>query len=164
MNADREVRPALATSNDGIAWRKHGPLTVDGRDHLGFLSGATFAGATGPVFIGLESSLADYLKRDPEVVYADEHGIGHGSSDTFGVACLLDLARCNLTPVYRAFWESRSEYEHKRYPLLGYSSAVFDPAGRRFLIYVEAIDGRLTRRIGLNETIERVLVYQTRLP
>jgi hypothetical protein len=163
MNAEREVRPALATSDDGISWRKHGPLSVDGRDHLGFLSGTTFARGSDLLFVGLESSLEDYRRKDPEVVYADEHGIGHGSSDTFAVAYLLDAERRNLTPVYRAFWESRSELEHARYPLLGYSSAVVDPEGRRFLIYVEAIDGRLTRRIGLNETVERLLVYQTRL-
>ncbi len=163
MNAGREVRPALATSADGISWRKHGPLTVDGRDHLGFLSGTTFARGDGLLFVGLESSLEDYRRRDPEVVYADEHGVGHGSSDTFGVAYALDLERRDLTPLHRAFWESRSEYEHERYPLLGYSSALFDPEGGRFLICVEAIDGRLTRRIGLNETVERLLVYQTRL-
>jgi hypothetical protein len=161
MNAAREVRPALATSTDGVSWRKRGPLTVDGNDHLGFLSGTTFAGL---VFLGLESSLAEYLKPDPDVVYADEHGIGHGSSDTFAVAYLLDVARGDLTTVHRAFWESRSEYEHARYPLLGYSSAIFDAERRRFLIYVEAIDGKLTKRIGLNETVERLLVYQTPLP
>jgi hypothetical protein len=164
MNGKREVRPALATSTDGIAWRKHGPLTVGGEDHLGFLSGSTFAGGSGLVFVGLESSLADYLTRDPDVVYADEHGIGHGSSDTFGVAYLLDIGRHDLVTVYHQFWESRSTYEHTRYPLLGYSSALFDHENRRFLMYVEAIDGRLTKRIGLNETVERLLVYQTRLP
>jgi hypothetical protein len=119
------------------------------------------AGSTGPVFVGLESSLADSRRTSSEVVYADEHGIGHGSTDTFAVAYLVDLPGRRLQTLYRKYWEPGSPYEHPRYPLLGYSSIIHDEPGRRFLLYVEAIDAELTRRIGINETVERVLVYES---
>ena len=163
MNDKREVRPALATSLDGVEWRKQGLLTVDGEDHLGFLSGSFVEGIGGPVFLGLDSSLQDSRQKNDEVVYADEHGIGHGSSATHCAGYLLDRGRLNLETIYRSYWEPGSRYEHPTYPLLGYSSVVYDPKGLRMLFYVEAIDAELTKRIGLNETVERVLVYETDL-
>jgi hypothetical protein len=164
MDGRRNVRPALALSNDGVHWRKRGPLTVDGGDHIAFLNGSLVPGCTGPLFVGLESSLADGRQKSDEVVYADEHGIGHGSSDTFAVAYLLDHRAGNLEPLYRVYWEPGSRYEHPRYPLLGYSSIIWDEPRSRYLIYVEAIDAELTKRIGINETVERVLVYESSLP
>jgi hypothetical protein len=118
----------------------------------------------GPVFLGLESTIEDSRIRKENVVYADSHGIGHGSSPTYGVAYLLEFQKMNLRTIYRRFWESGSEYEHEKYPLLGYSSMISDVKNNRFLMYVEAIDAALTKKIGLNETVERVLVYQTKLP
>ena len=38
-DAHRDERPALATSVDGVSWRKRGPLTIDGHDEVCFLSG-----------------------------------------------------------------------------------------------------------------------------
>ena len=164
MDGDRNVRPALAVSSDGISWEKLGPLTVDGEDRVAFLSGSFLPGSSGPLFVGLESSLADSRSRNDEVAYADEHGIGHGGNHTYAAGYALDQRAGDLRTIYRSYWKPGSEYEHPHYPLLGYSSIVLDPAGDRYLIFVEAIDAKLTRKIGLNETVERVLLYETRLP
>ncbi|GEM_PF-336045 len=161
MDDRRDVRPALAISRDGVSWLKTGFLTVDGEERIAFLNGSFFPGSQGPVFVGLESSLADSRQKSESVVYADEHGIGHGSSDTHGVAYLLDRRTGNLETLYHEYWKPGSAYEHAHYPLLGYSSIVWDAQRNRFLLYVEAIDDELTRSIGLNETVERVLVYES---
>ena len=95
------------------------------------------------------------------MVYADSHGIGHGGGSTPHFAAYrLDIRGRNLETVFRAPWIPLSPYEHGEHPLLGYSSLVLDPANHRMLIYVEAIDPKLSRAIGLNETVERLLVYQ----
>lgn len=164
MDFERKVRPALAVSRDGVSWEKRGPLTVDGEERIAFLSGSFLPGSSGPMFVGLESSLSDSRSRSEEVEYADEHGIGHGGADTFAVGYALDLLARDLRTVYRRYWEPSSEYEHPRYPLLGYSTVILDTDGNRYLIFVEAIDAKLTKKVGLNGTVERVLVYESPLP
>lgn len=161
MDSDRQQRPALATSLDGIHWSKHGPLTIDGTDQPAFLSGSMFAGTNGPLFMGV--GRLDWSVPDG-VAYADEYRIGHadGPPRDF-VAYSLDYRNMNLETIFRAPWEPLSPYEHKEHPLLGYASLVFDPLKNRILTYVEAIDGNLTKQIGLNETVERLLLYETKL-
>jgi hypothetical protein len=160
---ERRERPALATSSDGIIFRKAGPLTIDGSDHLGFLSGTLFPGDRGPVFMGLETQLSDSRGRAEGVVYADEHGIGHGGGPPSSfVAYRLGIRQRNLATLFRAEWVPLSDYEHPEHPLLGYSSLVSLP-GEVVMIYVEAIDPKHSRAIGLNETVERLLVYGSSL-
>ena len=162
VDKDRRERPALATSSDGILWKKHGVLTVDGIDQLRFLSGSIFSGTNGPLFIGLETKLEDSRLAQKDVTYADRYKIGHGGgpSPNF-VAYNLDYKNMNLETIFRAQWKPQSEYEHKQHPLLGYVSLVYDPLKNRILTYVEAIDGTLTKQMGLNETVERLLLYET---
>ena len=162
-NAAREERPALAISIDGISFRKEGPLSVDGKDHLCFLSGTLFAGEGGPIFMGLETQLSDSRRRSNGVVYADEHGIGHGGGPTpLFVAYRLRRESRNLETIFRAEWVPKSAYEHADHPLLGYSSLVHLADRNLVMNYVEAIDPEYTRAIGLNETVERLLVYRSR--
>ncbi len=160
----RDERPALATSLDGITWTKHGPLSIDGADSVAFLSGTIFAAPTGPVFMGLQTKLDDSRQTKDDVTYADEHKIGHGGGPPPRFfARRLDTAAGNLETIFETEWLPLSPYEHAVHPLLGYSSLVYDPDRLRVLWYVEAIDKELTRSIGLNETVERVLVYESRL-
>lgn len=163
VDSHRRTRPALATSSDGITWKKHGVFTVDGSDHLAFLSGTIFAGTSGPMFIGLERPQGDPLAREDEV-YADEHRVGHGGGPVPNfVAYNVDYRNMNLETIFRTPWEPGSPYEHREHPLLGYSSLVYDPLKHRILTYVEAIERYPTGRIGLNETVERLLLYETLL-
>ncbi len=164
-DSGRRERPALATSSDGISFRKAGPLTVDGVDHLGFLSGTIFPGVDAPLFVGLETELSDSREKNDVVVYADEHGIGHGGGPppTF-VAYGLHLKQRNLESIFRARWTPLSDYEHREHPLLGYSSLLSLPEKGVIMMYLEAIDPRHTRAIGLNETVERLLVYESSVP
>jgi len=161
-DAHRRLRPALATSADGISWTKRGALTVESVDEPAFLSGTIFAGANGPLFMGLER--LEYDRPQGEEVFADEYRVGHGSGPPRSFAAyVLDHRNMNLERVYRATWDPRSSYEHQAQPLLGYASLVYDPLKHRVLTYVEAIDGQHTKRIGLNETVERLLLYETTL-
>jgi hypothetical protein len=159
-DAEHKVRTALAISADGIAWRKLGPLSVDGRGQRAWVSGTFFGGAGGALFLGLERVESD--RPEVDVVYADEHKVGHGGGPARDfVAYTLDYRNRNLELVFRAPWDVRSPYEHRDHPVLGYASLVYDPIRNRILTYVEAIDGTLTERIGINETVERLLVYET---
>jgi hypothetical protein len=154
-------RPALATSTDGIKWKKYGTLRIDGDDELAFLSGSLFPASTGIIFIGTE--MIEQL--DPKVAHedADKHAVRHGSSMVHFCAYKLNLTDLNLEPIMRIPWEPLSDIEHKDHPLLGYSTSIYDKKNNRFLMYVEAVDGEHTGKMGLNATVERVLVYETSL-
>lgn len=161
MDKDRNKRPALATSSDGISWKKQGVLSIDGIDQLAFLSGSIFAGTNGPLFMGLENKLQDERLTKDGVIYADKYKIGHGGGPISNfVAYNLDYRNMNLETIFRTPWRPLSKYEHKEHPLLGYASLVYDPFKNRMLIYVEALDGALTKQIGINETVERLLLYE----
>ena len=160
-DANRDERPALAISVDGSNWEKLGPLTVDGSDHVGFINGSMFATSSGTMFLGVESRLDDSRSRKDNVVYADEFGVGHGGGPPARfVAYLLDHRSLNLETVFDTRWHPLSPYEHKDHPLLGYSSTVFDRKNNRYLMYVEALDPDLSEAIGINSTVERLLVYE----
>jgi hypothetical protein len=159
-NSSREERPALATSEDGMNFEKRGTMTIDAEDRLAFLSGTIFPSNNGPVFVGLETKLSDSRKRSPDVVYADDHGIGHGGGPPSNfVAYRLRADRLDLQTVVRVPWTPLSQYERPDHPLLGYSSLLIDPHEDRLLMYVESIDPQYTKAMGLNETVERVLAY-----
>ncbi len=158
---ENKRRPALATSRDGVSWTKLGALSIDGQDELAFLSGSLFPGGTGILFIGTE--MVETL--DPRVAHvaADKHAVRHGSSMVHFCAYRIDVSGRNLESILRVPWEASSPVEHPDHPLLGYSTSFYDLKGQRFLLYVEAVDSKHTGKVGLNETVERVLVYETKL-
>ncbi len=158
------LRPALAVSRDGVRWRKRGALTVDGQQRHVFLSGALLAGSTGVIYVGLEKLDASAEEATSER-RADEHGVTHaGGPRRSFLAARLDERSLNLEVTCRFPWQPGSEYEHPEHPLLGYSSLTFDPLRGRVLMYVESIDPELSEHMGLNGTVERLLVYETPLP
>ena len=160
-DGNRFERPALALSRDGIEWEKRGPLTVDGEDRVGFINGTMFPTASGIMMLGLETRLDDSREKKAGVVYADEYGIGHGGGPPARfVAYLLREERGDLETVFSTEWQPSSPYEHREHPLLGYSTTVFDPKRQRYLMYVEAIDPELSPAVGINSTVERLLVYE----
>jgi hypothetical protein len=163
VDGHRRMRPALATSHDGIAWTKRGVFTVDGGVRFVFLSGTIFAGTDGPLFMGLERPQGDPAPRAAEG-HPHQGGLLHGTgpSPRF-VAYNIDCENMNLETVFRSPWVAGSPYEHRQHPLLGYSTLLYDPLKHRMLNYVEAIDARLTKEITLNGTVERVLLYETPL-
>ncbi len=160
---DRQERPALATSSDGISWEKRGTLSIDGTERLRFLSGSMFAGENSPLFMGVEREPEDSRLINNNVVYADEHKVGHGARTVTFAAYIVDYRNLNLETIFRSRWQPQSEYEHTEYPLLGYASLVYDPLRNRMLMYIEAIDRTLTKNPGINETVERLLLYETAL-
>ena len=158
-NYQGDVRMALATSTDGIIWRKHGPLRVDGQELNPFrTSGTTFSGTSGPIFMGISARPVD---KSLQYVYYDKGKVPHGRKHDF-VAYEIDAKDMNLLTIFRAPWEARSRYEHQECPLLGYSSLIYDSFKNRLLFYTEAI-GPESKKLGLNETMERVLVYECQL-
>jgi hypothetical protein len=156
-------RPGFATSDDGINWNKHGALTVDGEEHKAFLSGSIFPSSNGLIFIGME--MLD--KPDPKVAELhetyDKFAVKHGGSMTQYCVYRIDIDSNNLETLFTAEWDPSSEYEFKAHPLLGYSSSLYEPDKNRFLFYVEAIDGRYTKKTGLNNCVEIVEVYETKI-
>jgi hypothetical protein len=148
-------RPSLAVSADGINWEKIGLLNIDGIPKSVFLSGSIFSSSVGPLFIGLEKDKEGYSIET-------ERGHGVGRPPSF-VVQYLDLEKKNLHTIFRTVWKSLSQYEYSEHPLLGYCSIVFDPVRTRYLCYVQAIDGQLGRQKGVNETVERLLLYETPL-
>lgn len=143
------VRTALAISRDGREWMKLGVPTVEGEEQKPYflLYGTILAGCTGPVLIGIATR---------EVV-KNAH-----LTDTFA-AYAVDYRRMNLERIFEAKWIPGSIYEHPRYPIHGYASVACDPDHDRWLIWIEAVDPRLSREPGLNEEVDRVLLYESRL-
>ncbi len=162
VDKNRLERPALAISSDGITWEKHGFFKFDGYEKFTFLSGTIFGGCKGLMFLGLETTLEDMRLKKPDVKYYDEFMIGHGGGTSSFVGLYIDLKEMELETIFRAPWIPFSDFEHKDHPLLGYSSVVYDHFKNRMLIFLEAI-GKESKQVGLNETIERVILYETPL-
>ena len=163
VDYDRNMRMQLITSVDGINWTKHGLLTVDGDEVIPFFaSGSIFAGVSRSIFMGITRTVPKPDASTEGHVFYDKGKVGHGMGEKHFVAYRIDFENLNLETIFRAPWKARSEYEHEEYILLGYSSAVYDPFKDRVLLYVEAI-GPESKSIGLNETIERVLVFECNL-
>jgi len=164
VDEDQRERPALAISSDGYSWKKRGIFAVEGVEKLAFFSGSIFPGTNGPLFVGLETKLEDTRLAQDQVTYADQYKIGHGGGPPSDfVAYNIDYRNMNLEPIFSAPWKAHPKYEHEQHPLLGYASLVYDPLRHRMLTYVEAIDRALTTKIGINETVERLLLYETSL-
>ncbi len=153
---DREHRTqaALATSSNGIEWYKHGPFTIDGKTQPPYvlLSGTLFAGTDAPIFMGFDGRGHVDNPRYRRIAVAN----------TFS-AYKLDYRNMNLETVFTAPWEALSQYEHERYPAHSYMTLAYDPFKKRMLIYTEAIDPKLTKEIGLNSDVERVILFEVPL-
>ncbi|MCD6509074.1 MAG: hypothetical protein J7L11_01595 [Thermoprotei archaeon] len=145
-NDGTKVNMALAISSDGIRWRKLGVLKLNGLPQPRFflLCGKILAGSLGPVFMGFEN-LA--------VVR------GAAVTNTFS-AYVIDHRGLNLELIFRGEWKPLSPYERQDYPIHSYIDIAYDPFKERLLLYVEAID---PRDIGLNQEIDRVLLYEVPL-
>jgi len=139
------TRTALAVSGDGRRWVKLGVPRIDGAEQRPYLLlyGSLLAGSTGPVFFGTKTT---------EVVK------GAALTDTVA-AYAVDLRGLNLETIFEARWEPRSPYEHQRYPIHTYFGAARDEARGRWLIWVEAVDPKLSAEPGLNTEVDRVLLY-----
>ena len=140
------IRMALATSGDGVRWRKHGLLRLDGLEQPPalLLCGKILAGSLGPIFMGCESRA---IVRGAMV------------GDTFA-AYAIDHRGMNLERIFAARWDPRSPYERGDFPIHSYLDMVYDPFKDRLLMYVEAID---PKDIGLNQEVDRVLLYEVSL-
>ncbi|MEM1667862.1 MAG: hypothetical protein QXM53_04300 [Thermofilaceae archaeon] len=144
------VRTALAVSEDGRRWVKLGIPRLDGEEQKPYflLYGSIFAGCTGPVIIGVATR---------EVVK------GAHLTDTFA-AYVIDYRGLNLERIFEAKWAPGSIYEHPRYPIHGYAGVAQDVERGRWLIWIEAVDPSWSREPGLNEEVDRVLLYESKPP
>ena len=146
-NQSGKVRTALATSQDGIIWKKLGVPTLDGEtqpDYL-LLCGSIFAGTGGPIFIGFESR---------------EVRNGAAISKWFS-AYQIDLKARNLEKIMGAEWLASTPYEKKPLPVHSYVDVVTDPLRSRSLMYVEAIDPMHSKDFGVNLEVDRVLLFES---
>jgi len=163
VDYNQKKRMQLLTSTDGIDWKKHGLLSVDGKEvNPLFASGSIFPGSPGPIFIGVSRTSQpreEIETHQVEQVFYDKGKVAHGEGAKYFTAYRIDFENLNLQTIFQAPWKASSEYEHKEYPILGYSSVIYDPFKGRVLLYIEAI-GPESKKIGLNETIERVLVFE----
>ena len=146
---DGRTNVALATSTNGIEWRKHGILNIDGAKQPRYLQlyGGIFASSMGPLFIGL-------ARR-----YVIE---GCGIAKDFE-AYVIDYRNMNLEPIFKKEWNPLSPYERPDYPTHGYMNLLYDPFKDRVLLYVEAIDPKYTKKIGWRTQVDRLIMYETKL-
>ena len=153
-DTEHRTQAALATSPDGIKWVKHGPFTIDGKPQPSYvlLSGTIFAGSNGPLFMGFDGRRHVDNPKYRRIAVANMFS-----------AYNLDYRRMNLETVFTAPWKPLSQYEHEKYPAHSYMTLAYDPFKKRMLIYTEAIDPKLTKEIGLNSNVERVLLFEVPL-
>ncbi len=164
MDGVRARRPALATSTDGVNWTKHGVFRTDGHEQRSFLSGTIFSSPLGPLFMGIEKLYPGDETTPREDVFADNYKITHGGGPLPNFsAYVLDYRNMNLELVFRGPWIPLSPVEHTEHPLLGYASVVYDPHKNRVLLYAQAIDRELSQRMGINETVDRLILYESPL-
>jgi len=141
---------ALATSDDGLKWKKHGLLKIDGEAQPQYfqLYGSIFAGTLGPIFMGL----------------ARRHYVsGCGLAKDFE-SYIIDFRKLNLETIYREEWKPLSRYEREDYPTHGYMNITYDPLSSRVLIYLEAVDPEYTKDLGWSTQVDRWIMYEVKLP
>lgn len=163
MNEKRESKPGFATSSDGIHWNKHGILKVDGKDQRAFLSGNIVSGSKGPMFVGVERLKGVKGDGTDNVQYADKYKVKHGSGLIRFASYYIDEVNMNLDPIFTINWEADPEYEYEEHALLGFSTLVYNPKTESILMYVQAMDPKLTEKMGINTTVERALVYEIKI-
>ena len=145
----QRINEALAASSDGKGWKKMGLLELDGSPQppFHFLYGRTVASSLGPMFVGFESA---------EVVR------GAAVSRRF-VSYILDYRSTNLETLFITNWEPLSPFERRDYPVHSYSDLVYDQERDRILLFIEAIDLEHSQDVGLNNEVDRVLLYEVPL-
>ena len=155
-------RTQMITSSDGVHWDKHGPMRVDGEEqYMFFASGTVFAGASGPIFLGV-ARFAPRLTAPVADIFDDDWKRDNDLWRYDFVAFRVDRRGVNFETIFRAPWVARSELELDGHPIHNYCSVVHDPYLDRLLFYVEAI-GPESIAPSLNDTVERVLVFECQL-
>jgi hypothetical protein len=141
------VNMALATSDNGVEWTKHGLLSLDGGPQPDFflLNGSILDSPDGPLFIGIQTT---------DVVY------GAALSKNFA-SYSLDIGEVSLREVFLERWPPGSEYEDQTYPIHTYSSLAYDKNRGEWLFIVEAVDPTKGLEPGLNLEVDRVLLYSS---
>ena len=149
-NSGKRVNVALATSSDGIKWRKHGIFRIDGEEQPQYfqLYGNIFAGSLGPIFMGLARR---YVVN------------GCGIAKHFE-AYIINYRDMILETIYRGEWTALSQFEMEGYPTHGYANIIQDPFKDRILIYTEAIDPEYTKEVGWRTQVDRLILYETKMP
>ena len=146
---DPAVRTELAVSRDGVSWAKLGLPTVNGGLQPArpafLLNGRILPSAHGPMFVG---SVTLY-----------EVGGAHVTRHVG--AYVIDLDRLDLREVYMAEWRPSSPYEREDYPIHTYVDVLPDYEAGRWLLYVEAIDPSLSKGVGVDVEVDRLLAYSS---
>jgi hypothetical protein len=75
----------------------------------------------------------------------------------------MDCRNSNLELVFWGPWMPLSPVEHTEHPLLGYASIVCDPLQNRVLLFARAIDGQLSQKAGIHETVDRLILGESPL-
>jgi len=142
------VNMALATSEDGISWKKHGVPVVDGAPQPDFflLNGSILDTPEGPLFLGIQTT--DVVK-------------GAALSRHFA-SYTIDVEGRQLGKVLLEEWTPGSIYEDPSYPVHTYSTLARDEGSGRWLMMVEAVDPTTGLEPGLNLEVDRVLLYTSR--
>lgn len=141
------VRTELAVSRDGVRWTKLGVPTVDGgmqpANPAFLLNGRILPTAHGPMFVG---SVTLYQVNGAHVT----RNVG---------AYIIDIDNVNLKQVYYAEWRPSSPYEREDYPIHTYVDILPDVERGRWVLYVEAIDPKLSKDVGVDLEVDRLLAY-----
>jgi hypothetical protein len=65
-----------------------------------------------------------------------------------------------LKKLLQSKWKIESIYEHSEYPIHTYSNTVYDPLKERWMILIEAVDPTISKELGLNLEVDRILLYE----
>ena len=143
-----KVNMALATSEDGITWKKHGVLRIDGKPQPDFflLNGSIISTRGSPLFVGIQTT---------DVVN------GAALSRKFA-SYTIDFDRIQLGKVFLEDWTPGSIYEDPSYPIHTYSTLALDESAGRWMMMVEAVDPTTGLEPGLNLEVDRVLLYTSK--
>ncbi len=148
IDTKNQLKAALFTSKDGLSWKYEGvPLLGNKKQPKVFaIDGKLYKLGSKIIFLG---SLGNFFKN------------GLTASDRV-CGFELDLKEKSLKEIFVDKWEIKSKYENREYPLHTYCTPVLDYKKKEWKIIIEAIDPRYTKRLGVFDVIDNVIMYTSK--
>jgi hypothetical protein len=149
IDTKNQLKAALFKSKDGLNWKYEGVPLLDNREQpkVFAIDGKLYKFDNNIIFLG---SLGSFFKN------------GLTASDKV-CGFKLDLKKKRLKTIFINDWEIKSEYENKRYPLHTYCTPTLDYKKKEWKIVIEAIDPRYTKKLGVFEVVDNVILYTSKV-
>jgi hypothetical protein len=149
IDKDKKLFTTLYTSSDGIKWKYSGIPTFNGKKQKSIFA--------------LDGSIYKFNNKI-FVIGTKEEIFTRGLTTTNRLCIMeLDLSKKDIKTVVSEKWKHLSNYERKNYPIHTYFTAVPDYAAGEWKVIAEITDPRYTKKLGVFDVVDNVIMYTSTL-